>query len=157
MSSGVDKVAGGLLLPESAMDVPTEDGVALRAKAGAIEMAIKGGIWLPAFIRSAAKVPLLGDADATLDPAADKCSLYIIPPNTLTAPRVYTWANAGQETTHVVTIVRLDLSAHDATFRNSTPTVLYNGTNNLTKPKQFQIYFTAGAWVANTLSWAQLF
>jgi hypothetical protein len=45
MSAGFLRSPGGLLIPESAMDVPTEDGVALRAKGGVLQQATKGGAW----------------------------------------------------------------------------------------------------------------
>lgn len=46
MSTGLTRVAGGLLIPESEASVPTEDGVGLRSKAGQLQTAVKGGAWV---------------------------------------------------------------------------------------------------------------
>jgi hypothetical protein len=154
---------GGVVLPvgAGAGNVNAGEGSMIIDTDGVLKTVDVAGVLrtagIPNFNRLATKVPLLGDADATIGAAADMCSLYIMPAGTLTAPRTLTFTNAGQATGQIVQVLRLDQSANDLIIRNSTPTTLYSSTGSPGGAlKLYQLFFNAGAWAANSIYYMQL-
>ena len=97
----------------------------------------------------------LGDASVTIDPNVDKCSVYIMPVNTMTTNRTVTVNNTGGTQTQVVQILRLDRTANILTINNSTPTLMFTSAASPTADVLYQLYFTGGIWTANSIYFAQ--
>lgn len=97
----------------------------------------------------------LGDADVTIQPFTDNCSLYVIPPNTLTANRTYTLGNTsapGAGIIWVCTIVRYDRTAFTVTIKKADTTTIYTDPISPTRNAQFQFGCSAGVWAVSQAS-----
>lgn len=94
----------------------------------------------------------LPNADITINPNTDNCALYVLLPETLTAPRVLTVDNAGGDNSKIVQIAVRDTSSHTYDIRNSTPTLQYQKTAN--RPAAtYQLFHSGGTWNANIHYW----
>lgn len=102
----------------------------------------------------------LTDADATVHPDATGSTVYIIPPNTLTAARTLTVDDTGPTTTQVAQFIRYDTSAHNYVIQRSTgPTTLWTTTVSAFAASGiyplYQAYYTGGIWQVNSLYYVQ--
>lgn len=132
--------------------------VTLRVHIGRLQMSVdKGTTWLDAGI--APGLPrispiFLPNANATIQPNTDFCSLYILPAGTLTANRVLTVDNAAGDNSKIVQIAVLDTSSFTYDIQNSTPTLQYQKTAN--RPAAtYQLFHSGGVWSANIHFWTQ--
>jgi hypothetical protein len=85
----------------------------------------------------------LGNADATINPASDKASLYLLPAGTLTAARVLTLGVSGAPiTSSVLQVVRRDLSANTLTVNDDAGTTLLTFAASPTTAQGATFYYT---------------
>jgi hypothetical protein len=92
----------------------------------------------------------LTDADITITPGDDKCSLYVLPAGTLTANRAVTVSPTNANSTDTCRIVVRDTSSHTYRINNGGGTQIYLRAASPGCAQAFDLYLSAGQWIANT-------
>lgn len=144
----------GLILPRGGTLGPInagENGIIVDTD-GTLKQVKADGTKIPADIMSYARGADLGDADATLQPFTDNASLYVLPPNTLTANRTITFGNtsapgAGQN--WLCTILRYDRTAFTLTIKKTDTTTIYTDPISPTSSRALMFFAANGVWAVS--------
>src|SRR6478736_1205249 len=93
----------------------------------------------------------LGNADVTIQPFTDKCSLYIMPAATMTTPRTITIGNTSAIAGNLwtISIVREDLTSHALVINNAAGSPIFTFTGSPGQAVRCEFYCNSGVWTVN--------
>ena len=97
----------------------------------------------------------LTDADATIQPFTLQKSLFVLQNGILSTNRALTFGITSLSNGQVTFILCLDTSANTYTIKNNAAGTLYTHQGSVTGPMWYEIFSSAGDWIASTKQFAQ--